>query len=94
MKKNFTPFSFYARINTKTVLESLKDFLQTQAYFFLFYFSFSIARHKILYWLLKFFSHPYKISCQQEIKKIIEKKTLLEFVGYVYKILKLPFLLF
>ena len=39
-KKNF--LSFYARIKTKTVLESLKDFLQNVRNFFPFSSSFSI----------------------------------------------------
>ena len=34
--------TFYARIKTKTVLESLEDFLQTYYEFFKFSFSFSI----------------------------------------------------
>ena len=39
-EKEWNCESFYARIKTKTVLESLKDSLQTHVAFFLFFFVF------------------------------------------------------
>ena len=42
-KKEYNSLSFYARIKTKTVLESMKGFLQNvRNFFFPFSFSFSI----------------------------------------------------
>ena len=54
--KEYNCLSFYARIKPKTVLESLKDSLQTYDTFFNFFFSFSIEM--IIRWLTELFQFP------------------------------------
>ena len=62
LKKNRTSSVFYARIKTKTVLESLKDFLQIYEIFFHFLFRFLLTRD--FRWVTEKFSQPSKILNQ------------------------------
>ena len=56
MYKEWNYLSFYARIKTKIVLESLKDFEQTYCPFFVFSFPFSIeVRFR---WVTELFQFP------------------------------------
>ena len=89
-EKNY--LSFYARIKTKTVLDSFKDSLQTYGSFF-----FNFLFHFLLKWdldgWLNYFSFPYKISGGKKTKKKIEK-TDRTFVRNLSRIPKLSLFLF
>ena len=83
MYEEYNCLSFFARIKTKTVLESLKDSLKTYGPVFQFPF----------YYFYNYFCFPYKIARETKTKKIKEKKDR-AFVGNLSRIPKLSLFLF
>ena len=91
MNNRTSYLSFYARIKTKTVLDSFKDSLQTYGSFFQFSFSFSIeVRFR---WVAELFQFPIQNLRWKENEKEIEK-TYLTFVRNLSRIPELSLFLF